>query len=139
MSRTTIRSAVLGVAPAIEVVDYSSAAFDLRAMAAGSSFHAGFVVGELRCLDDVPALAAECPRFRRGDEVLGVPDPSLVPADLTTLISHVAAFLARYGRHIAADDWLLCGACTNPARVEAGDEVEADFASLGAVRVKFAN
>ena len=88
MSRTTIRSAVLGVAPAIEVVDYSSAAFDLRAMAAGSSFHAGFVVGELRCLDDVPALAAECPRFRRGDEVLGVPDPSLVPADLTTLISY---------------------------------------------------
>lgn len=132
-----IRAAVRGVAPAIEVVDWRGASFELHALAAGSSFHAGFVVGELRALDAVPALGGDCPRFRRGDAVLGVPDPDLVPADLTGLIADVAAFLARHGRRIEADDWLLCGACTNPARVEAGDEVEADFGSLGSVRVRF--
>lgn len=132
-----ILSAVRGVAPAIEVVDYSGAAFDLVAIAAGSSFHAGFVVGELKPFDAVPPIADGCPLLRRGDEVLGVPNPVLVPADLTTLIADVANFLARFGRRIEADDWLLCGACTNPARIEAGDEVEADFATLGSVRVRF--
>jgi len=132
-----IRSAVRGVAPAIEVVDWSEAKFDLASLAASSSFHAGFVVGELRSLDDVPAVGEGCPRFRRGEEVLGVPDATLVPADLTSLIADVAAFLARHGRRIEANDWLLCGACTNPARVETGDVIEADFATLGSVNVRF--
>jgi len=133
-----IRRAVGGVAPALEVVDWREAKLDLHTMAASSSFHAGFVVGELRPFEAVPAIADGCPLFRRGDELLAVPDPTLVPADLTRLIAGVAAFLARHGQGIEAEDWLLCGACTNPARVEPGDVVEADFGSLGPVSVRFA-
>jgi 2-keto-4-pentenoate hydratase len=131
------RRAIAGVAPAIEVLDWREAKLDLASLAATSSFHAGFVTGELRSLGDVPAIADGCPAFRRGDDVLGVPDASLVPADLVTLVQGVARFLSRYGRTIEAGDWLLCGACTNPGRVEIGDTVEADFGRLGRATVRF--
>lgn len=135
--RDAAQRAIAGVAPAIEVVDWRSATFDLAALAASSSFHAGFVTGELRRLSDVPAIGDACPLFRRGDAVLGVPDASLVPADLATLALDVARFLARFGQTIEAGDWLLCGACTNPGRAAPGDTVEADFGSLGSVSVRF--
>ena len=69
--------------------------------------------------------------------MLAVPDPSLVPADLPGLVARIAASTRRRGEGIEAGDWLLCGACTPPVRVEAGDEIDADFGSLGAVRVRF--
>lgn len=132
-----IRAAIEGAAPAIEVVDWRDARFDLATLAASSSFHAGFVVGDLRPFDQVPPIGQGCPRFARGEELLGLPDPDLVPADLLGLVARVAAFLGRFGQGIRAGDWLLSGACTNPARVEAGDVVEADFGGLGAVAVEF--
>lgn len=137
-SAEVIRRAIEGVAPAIEIVDWRGATFDLPTIAASSSFHAGFVVGQVRSLDAVPAIAGCVPLFRRGQQVLGAPDACLVPADLTALVAHVARFLSRYDQRIQAGDWLLCGACTSPARVEAGDVIEADFGTLGGVRVRFA-
>jgi 2-keto-4-pentenoate hydratase len=129
--------AIAGVAPAIEVVDWRDARFDLASLAVSSSFHAGFVTGALRPLEDVPAIGDGCPAFTRAGDVLGVPDASLVPSDLVTLVLDVVRFLSRFERTVEAGDWLLCGACTNPARVERGDSVDADFATLGKVRVAF--
>ena len=137
MRADAVRRAIASAAPAIEVVDWSRAKFDLAALAESSSFHAGFVVGQPRALETVPRITASCPRFSRGDDVIGTPDPHLVPADLAGLVLRVSAFLARYDESIEDGDWLLCGACTNPARVEAGATIEADFAELGGVRVRF--
>jgi len=134
-----IRAAIAGVAPAIEVVDWKGAKFDLATLAASASFHAGFVVGPLRALADVRPVGDGCPLFRRGGEVIGVPDPELVPADLTLVVAHVAVFLDARGEAIEAGDWLLCGACTNPARVEAGQGIVAEFAGLGSVSVRFSD
>lgn len=132
-----VRHAIRGVAPAIEVVDWSRANLDLASLAESASFHAGFVTGDLRALDDVPEIGGGCPLLTCDGEVAGTPDAALVPRDLTTLVADVATFLARYGEQIEAGDWLLCGACTNPARVEKGVVVEADFRTLGRVRVAF--
>lgn len=132
-----LRAAIAGAAPAIEIVDWRDARLDLASIAAGASFHAGFVTGALRPLEAVPAIGDGCPHLVRGDDVLGVPDASLMPADPLVLVRHVAAFLEACGQTIEAGDWLLGGACTNPAGVEAGDEITADFGPLGAVRVRF--
>ena len=136
-SLEAIRVAIDGIAPAIEIVDWKDARFDLEALAASSSFHAGFVVGEFLSLEHAPVIGPGCPLLRRGDEVLGVPDASLVPADLAALVAHVAACLDEMGEGIEAGDTVIGGACTNPARVEGGDVVEADFGALGAVVVRF--
>src|SRR5207253_1954576 len=74
-----IRNAIEGVAPALEIVDWKGARLDLASLAESSSFHAGFVTGRLRPLGDVPAIREGCPLLTRGDEILGVPDPALVP------------------------------------------------------------
>lgn len=133
-----IREAIEGIAPAIEIVDWKGARLDLETLAATSSFHAGFVVGQLRSLQDAPVIGPGCPLLRRGDDVIGVPDASLVSADLAVLVAQVARCLAEMGERIEPGDTLIGGACTNPARVEAGDAVEADFGVLGVVSVKFA-
>jgi len=136
-SREAMALAIAGIAPAIEIVEWQGAKFDLGSLAASSSFHAGFVVGELSPLAAVPAIGEGCPSFRRGDEIIGVPDPELMPGDVVAIAQQVAAFLAPFAQRIEAGDWLLCGACTNPARALPGDEVEADFGVLGSVRVRF--
>ena len=132
-----VRRAIAGAAPALEVVDWKDAKLDLASIASSSSFHAGVVLGELRDLEAVPSLAEGWPVLRRGEEVLAVPDPSLVPEDLAALVAHVARSLAPRGERIEAGDWLICGACTPPVRVEAGDGIVADFGPLGLVSVRF--
>ena len=61
-----------------------------------------------------------------------------MPADLGEIVQLVADFLARHGERLEAGDWILSGACTNPVRVAAGDEVSAEFGPLGTVTVRFA-
>ena len=136
-SREAMRAAIAGVAPALEIVNYRGAKLDLETMVVASSFQHGFVVGEPRPLLMVPRIGEGCPVLRLGGVVIGSGDSALVPADLTDLVAAGAAFLAPFGQALEAGDWLLCGACTAPARVEAGDEVEADFGSLGKTRVRF--
>lgn len=136
-SREAMRAAIAGVAPALEIVDYRGAKLDLETLVVTSSFQHGFVVGEPRPPAMVPRIGEGCPLLRLGGEGIGSGDPALVPADLTDLVAAAASFLEPFGQGLEAGDWLLCGACTTPARVEAGDEVEADFGSLGSVRVRF--
>ena len=81
-----------GAAPALEVVDWKDARLDLASIAASSSFHAGFVVGELRGFDRLPSLAEGWPVLRRGEDVLAAPDPSLVPVQLAAREPVLAQF-----------------------------------------------
>jgi 2-keto-4-pentenoate hydratase len=136
-SRERIAAAIEGVAPAIEVVDWRDPRLELEHLAATSSFHAGVVFGDLHPFALAPRIGGDVPTLRRNGERAGVADAALVPADLTALVARLAIELARYGDGFEAGDWLICGACTAPSPVTAGDIVEADFGSIGSVRVQF--
>jgi 2-keto-4-pentenoate hydratase len=132
------RAAIGCLAPALEIVDYSRASLSLEGVVESSSFHWGFVLGEPRQGSRAPAIGADCPRVWKGGARAAAPDASLVPADLAEVVRLVADFLPRCGERLEAGDWILSGACTSPVRVEAGDEVSADFGELGSVSVRFA-
>lgn len=132
------RAAIGCLAPALEIVDYARGSPSLEGVVESSSFHYGVVLGEPRPTSRAPAIGADCPRLRKGGAPAGAPDASLVPADLAEIVRLVADFLARRGERLESGDWILSGACTSPVRVEAGDEVSADFGPLGSVSVRFA-
>lgn len=131
------RAAIASVAPALEVVDYARISPELATIVETSSFHHGMVVGEPRPLAALPVLGPACPRLTRNGAAAGVPDASLVPADLAAIVAHVVACLRACGETLRPGDWILSGACAAPIPVAAGDEVVADFGSLGTARVTF--
>ena len=96
------------------------------------------MLGEPQRASLAPAIGSDCPRLSKGGAPAGAGDASLVPADLAEIVRLVADFLAPRGEGLEAGDWILSGACTSPLRVEAGDEVRADFGPLGSVSVRFA-
>jgi 2-keto-4-pentenoate hydratase len=132
------RSAIGCLAPALEIVDYTLGSHSLAGVVESSSFHCGVVLGAPQPGARAPAIGAGCPHVCKGGARAGTPDPSLVPADLVEIVRLVAEQLARRGERLEAGDWILSGACTAPVRVDAGDEVSADFGPLGSVSVRFA-
>jgi len=131
-------ASIAALAPALEIVDYTRGAFTLAGVVESSSFHHGVVLGAPRPPGAAPALGPACPRLLHDGVPAGTPDPALVPADLSEIVRLVAVFLDRHGRRLRTGDWILSGACTAPVRVAAGERVEADFATLGAVAIRFA-
>ena len=129
------RAAIAALAPAFEVVDYRRASPELAVIVETSSFHDGAVLGEPRSSGSVPTLGPDCPRLLRNGESAGTADPTLVPADLATIVRHVAAFLGHLGEELREGDWILSGACAAPIPVGPGDDLTADFGPLGSVRV----
>jgi 2-keto-4-pentenoate hydratase len=131
-------ASVAALAPALEIVDYTRGAFTLAGVVESSSFHHGVVLGASRPPGSAPALGPGCPRLLHDGVPAGTPDPALVPADLSEIVRLVAAFLDEHGQGLCAGDWILSGAYTAPVHVAAGERVEADFGTLGAVAVEFA-
>jgi len=124
------RAAIAMLAPALEVVDYTGVPLTLDAIVTSASFHDGVVLGDRRPPTATPTLTADCPRVTRNGERVGPADPALVPADLATVVHHVAACLGRYGEELRAGDWILCGACAAPIRVAPGDRSEEHTSEL---------
>jgi len=129
------RMAIAALAPALEVVDYGRLSPELGVIVETSSFHDGAVIGGERPPSSAPVLSPECPVLLRNGTAAGVPDPGLVPADLSSIVRHVATSLASYGEELREGDWILSGACAAPMPARPGDVLSADFGPLGVVAV----
>lgn len=133
----TARSAIEALAPALEIVNYKLAAPNLESIVESSSFHFGLVLGARRDGSGAPPIGPGCPVLLCNGQPSGTPDPALVPAQLAEVVVLVARFLGTHGEELRAGDLILSGACTNPVRVQVGDEVRAEFGALGSVWVRF--
>lgn len=124
------------VAPALEIVDFSTPPRDLLALLSSSVLHLATVTGEFVA----PSLAAELGTRWPRLEVTGQPIPplgeGLVPKKLQDAVDFVAATLDRFGERLVPGDWILAGsfAAAVPP-LERGARAIADFGPLGSVRV----
>jgi 2-keto-4-pentenoate hydratase len=133
-----IRAAILGVSPALELVDYALPATDFDEVVALCMFHDACVLGSPLALDALPAeLGRDWPRVEVNGRLAAPPRPDLVPTDLTELVRFVATFLSEFGEALAPGDLIMSGSyCPVALPLETGDRVRADFGSLGEVCVK---
>jgi 2-keto-4-pentenoate hydratase len=130
------RTAIVAVAPAIELVDYAQPTpADLLGH---NIFHDAVVFGAEHDPAIVVSLGSEWPILRRNGEVARLPEPSLATGDVATIVRHVAVTLARHSERLTAGERIICGSCVQPLPVAAGDSLEADFGPLGFARVAIA-
>lgn len=131
------RAAIATVAPALEIVerrgDFTA---DLHLALADNAQQKAFVTGPARPLGDLDLaevtvdvrLNGAQQEQARGAEVLGTPVAS---------IAWLANKLAEFGRRLEAEMRVMSGSFTRQYGLAAGDRVEAQFASIGAVRAEF--
>ncbi|MBK7950253.1 MAG: hypothetical protein IPK00_16265 [Deltaproteobacteria bacterium] len=125
------------VAPALELVDFTTPPKDLFALLSSSILHVATVVGEFAPPSRAAELGTRWPRL----EVTGEPVPplgdGLVPADLQASVDFVAEVLPRFGERLVAGDWIIAGsyAAAVPPLAR-GARARADFGPLGQVEVE---
>jgi len=125
------------VAPALELVDFTTPPADLFALLSSSILHVATVVGAFVPPERATELGTRWPRL----EVTGEPVPplgeGLVPADLQASVDFVAAQLARFGEALVEGDLILAGsfAAGVPPLVR-GARARAEYGPLGIVEVE---
>ena len=124
------------IAPALEIVDFTTPPKDLFELLSSSILHVATIVGEFVSPECGVELGTRWPRL----EVTGQPTPplgeGLVPVDLQSAVDFVSAALARFGESLAAGDLIIAGsyAAAVPP-LERGARAHADFGPLGSVSV----
>lgn len=128
------------VAPALEIVDFTTPPKDLFALLSCSILHLATIVGAFVPVEEAAGVAELGKRWPRLEVTGEAPPPlgeGLVPADLQASVDFVAAMLPRFGERLEAGDLILAGsyAAAVPPLVR-GARARADFGPLGSVEVE---
>jgi 2-keto-4-pentenoate hydratase len=114
--------AVDGVAPCLELVDYSHPRGDIATMSAHSFFHHGIVLGHLRPLAQLPALPPGLPRAGTHARL-----PGLVPDDVLDALAGLSARVLEAGGMLRRGQLVLCGSYIDPIALAPGQRIEVDY------------
>ena len=128
--------AVAALAPALEIVNYSTNAGSFEEVLAADLFHDAVVLG--RETFPVPIADDAWPHLTVNGAEVARRDPGLLVLQPAVTLRRVAATLARYGECLESGDWLILGSLIQPIPVHPGDRITADFGPLGSVSVAIA-
>jgi 2-keto-4-pentenoate hydratase len=136
--RDTVREAIAGLGPAIELADVDPPpGGDPEEILAGNIFHRRVILGPVdegrRSAEGISGRV-----LRNGEEVDRTDDPQALTGELVQVVRHVAAVLARNGETLRAGEVVITGAVVPPLPVRAGDALVAELPPLGSVRVRLA-
>ncbi len=135
----TIADVVAAVIPSIEIVDYRYETWAVGAaqVAADNAIHGWWVAGEplvdWRHLD----LAEVAVTVRRNGSVVTTGSGANVLGNPLNVLAWLADELPRYGQRLRAGDLVTTGITTDVFEAVAGDQIIAEFADVGSVRIRF--
>ena len=132
-------AATEAIAPAFELIDSRIRDWKIALpdTIADNASSAGFVLGSARVDPRTVDLTTIPVRmFRNGDEV-GVGRSDAVLGNPLVAVAWLARTVARFGVRLRAGHVILPGSCTRAIDARPGDLFEADFGSLGPVRLAF--
>ncbi len=116
-SRNTVRAAIAGVAPAIELIDVNlvTDATTVSAILEANVFNRHVIVGppdatRAGCVLD--GMAGHI--YRDGQSVAVVTDLEALTGDLLQIVRHVADVLGAFGKKLRAGEFLIMGAILPP-------------------------
>jgi len=124
------------IAPALEIVDYSTPPSDLFALLASSVLHLATVVGAFAPPERARELGTRWPKL----EVTGQPPTAigegLVPSDLQSSIDYAAELLGAFGERLVPGDLILAGSyAAGVPPLDRGATALAEFGPLGSVSI----
>jgi 2-keto-4-pentenoate hydratase len=137
--RDTVKAAIAGLGPAIELADLDPLPEDIETVLKGNIFQRHVVLGEndrTRAGGKLDGLT--CRVIRRGAEAARTTDPQANIGELIAIVQHVANLLPQFGEKLSAGDVIITGSTVPPLFIDP-DEVEIGFAldPIGELSVRF--
>jgi 2-keto-4-pentenoate hydratase len=137
--RNTAEAAIVGISPAIELVDLDAAPEDPERILGGNIYQRHVVLGTNR-----PARAGSsargltCRILRSGSESACTPDPQRNTGEWIDIVRHVADLLAAFGERLRAGEIIITGSVVAPLTIEPGEEeVAFEVDPIGSVSIRF--
>ena len=137
--RDTVKAAIAGLAPAIELADVDRPPDNVEHILAGNIYQRGVIVGPCdasRAGGVVDGLHGHI--ARNGSAFAQTSDPQALTGDLIDIVRHVADTLAAFGQTLRAGQIIITGSIVPPLRVEAGEEIAFKLDPVGSVSIRFA-
>jgi 2-keto-4-pentenoate hydratase len=137
--RDTVKAAIAGLGPAIELVDVDRPPEDVGHILAGNIYQRGVIVGPCdasRAGGVVDGLHGHI--ARNGSVFANTSEPQALTGDLIDIVRHVADTLAAFGQTLRAGQIIITGSIVPPLWVEAGEEIVFELDPVGSVSIRFA-
>jgi 2-keto-4-pentenoate hydratase len=137
--RDTVKAAIAGLGPAIELADVDRPPDDVEHILAGNIYQRGIVVGPCdasRAGGVVDGLHGHI--ARNGCAFAQTSDPQALTGDVIGIVRHVADTLAAFGQTLRAGQIIITGSIVPPLWVEAGEEISFRLDPVGSISVRFA-
>jgi 2-keto-4-pentenoate hydratase len=137
--RETVKAAIAGLGPAIELADVDRAPDNVEEILSGNIYQRNLILGprdasRAGCVMD--GLLGRV--LRNGTEVASTSDPQATTGELVDIVRHVADLLAAFGERLRAGQIIITGSIVPPLWVEAGEEIAFQLDPIGAVSIRFA-
>lgn len=134
----TIRAAILGLGPAIELADLNPPPTDVTQILAGNIYHRHVILGDCdtgRAGADLDGI--QCQVTRGGTVLPATSDLQANTGRVLDVVAHVAATLSSCGENLRQGDVIICGSIVPPLFLEPEDTVVRHALSpLGTVSVE---
>ena len=137
--RDTVKAAIAGLGPAIELADVDRPPEDVEQILVGNIYQRGVILGPCdtsRAGGVVDGLHGHI--ARNGSAFAQTSDPQALTGDLVDTVRHVADTLAAFGHTLRAGQIIITGSIVPPLWVEAGEEIVFKLDPVGSVSVRFA-
>jgi 2-keto-4-pentenoate hydratase len=137
--RDTVKAAIAGLGPAIELADVDRPPDDVEEILAGNIYQRGIIVGPCdasRAGGVVDGLHGHI--ARNGSAFAQTSDPQALTGDLIDIVRHVADTLAALGQTLRAGQIIITGSIVPPLWVGAGEEIVFRLDPVGSVSIRFA-
>jgi 2-keto-4-pentenoate hydratase len=128
-------AAIVGLGPALEIIDVDAPFDDLERIVAANVFHRAAVFGPSDPGRAGGSLAGVAVHALHNGQVVETVDP--VAIDAPELVRFVADTLGAFGERLQAGDWILSGCLTRQLWVAPGDVAGIDLGALGGLEVEF--
>lgn len=134
----TVRQAIAGLGPAIELADIAFPPDDVEAILTGNIYQRNLILGPPdpsragAILDGMVARVSV-----NGTEVAATADLEATTGSIVGIVRHVAGVLPAFGERLRAGDVLIAGSVVPPLRVGPKDEVVFELDPLEALSVRF--
>jgi 2-keto-4-pentenoate hydratase len=136
-TEASIRAAIAGLGPAVELADLDPAVQDVEGILSGDIFHRHVLLGPADASRAGGSITGvETYVLRDGEEIARAPDAA-APGDLVAILQALAGLLEDNGEAVRAGDVVISGSLVPPIEVAPGQVLRAHIGTLGDVDVRF--
>jgi 2-keto-4-pentenoate hydratase len=137
--RDTVKAAIGGIGPAIELADFQFPPEQIERLLANNVFQRHVILGPRDDTRNGCRLDGLTARLKRnGTEVATTTDIEASTGDLVDLVRHVANLLGEFGEKLHAGEFIISGSVLPPVHLEPSDrEVLFELDPVGAASARF--